>query len=161
MELSHLTQLSLLVYLTSIFVNVSHSITSTIPRAHKSPTNFMPSSVCNSFFIMPSAPSDIVDIISLLKPGKSLGPSSVPMRILKILSPLISTPLSHIINESFQSGIFPEKMKLATVIPLFKKGCSLTVSNYRPISLLSVFSKITEKIMYQCLYNSLTKYETI
>ena len=143
------------------FVNVSHSITSTIPRTHKSLTAFTSSRVCNSFFITPSAPSEVVDVISLLTPGKSLGPNSIPMRILKILSPLIFTPLSHIINESFQSGIFPEKMKLAKVIPLFKKGCSLTVSNYRPISLLSVFSKITEKIMYQRLYNFLTKYEIL
>ena len=102
---------------------------------------------------MPSAPSDIVDIISLLKPGKSLESNSVPMRILKILSPLISTPLSHIINESFQSGIFPEKMQLAKVIPLLKKSCSLTVSNYRPIYLLSVFSKITEKMKLYIIYN--------
>ena len=77
--------------------------------------------------------------------SKSLGPNSIPMKALKCLSPLISSPFSQIINKSFQSGIFPEKMKLAKVIPLFKKGCLLTASNYRPISLLSVFSKITEK----------------
>ena len=58
-------------------------------------------------------------------------------------------------NESFQSGIFPEKMKQAKVIPLFKKGCPLTTSNYRPISLLSVFSKIIEKLMHKRLYNFL------
>ena len=155
MELSHLIQLIGSIF-NKYFVNVSHSITSTMPRTHKSPNAFMFSRVCNWFVITPSAPSDVLDVISLLKPGKSLGPNSIPMRILKNL---ISTPLSHIINESFQSGIFPEKMKLAMVIPLFKKGCSLTVSNYKPISLLSVFSKISEKVMYQRLYNFLNKYE--
>ena len=59
------------------------------------------------------------------------------------------------INESFQSGIFPDKMQQAKVIPLFKKGCPMTASNYRPISLLSIFSKITEKLMYKRLYNFL------
>ena len=103
----------------------------------------------------------IDDIISLLKSGKSLGPNSIPMKILKSLSPLISSPLSQIINESFKSGIFPDKMKLAKVIPLFKKGCVLTASNYRPISLLSVFSKITEKAMYERLYIFLEKYEVL
>ena len=77
------------------------------------------------------------------------------MKLLKILSPHISSPLSHIINESFQSGIFPEKIQHAKVISLFKKGCPVTVSNYRPISLLSVFSKISEKLMYKRLYNFL------
>ena len=52
-------------------------------------------------------------------------------------------------------------MKVAKVIPLFKKGCSLTASNYRPISLLSVFSKITEKVMYKRLYKFLEKHKIL
>ena len=52
-------------------------------------------------------------------------------------------------------------MKLAKVIPLFKKGCSVTASNYRPISLLSVFSKITEKVMYKRLYDFLEKHSIL
>ena len=143
------------------FVNVSHDITKNIPRPYKSPVNFMGGRIVNSFFIAPSIPSDVSDIISLLKSGKSLGPNSIPMKILKCLSPLISSPLSQIINESFQGGIFPGKMKLAKVIPLFKKGCPLTASNYRPISLLSVFSKITEKVMYERLYKFLEKHEIL
>ena len=143
------------------FVNVSHDITKNIPRPNKSPVNFMGGRIENSFFIAPSIPSDVSDIISLLKSGKSLGPNSIQMKILKYLSPLISSPLSQIINESFQGGIFPDKMKLAKVIPLFKKGCPLTASNYRPISLLSVFSKITEKVMYERLYKFLEKHEIL
>ena len=91
----------------------------------------------------------------MLKTGKSLGPNSIPIKLLKILSRHISSPLSQIINESFLSGIFPEKMQHAKVIPLFKTGCPVTVSNYRPISLLSVFSKISEKLVYKRLYNFL------
>ena len=72
---------------------------------------------------------------------------------------MISSPLSLIINESF--GVFPDKTKLAKVIPLFKKGCSPTSSNYRPISLLSGFSKIAEKDMYERLYKFLEKHEIL
>ena len=61
------------------------------------------------------------------------------MKLQKILSPHISSPLSQIINESFLSGVFPEKMQHAKVIPLCKKGCPVTVSNYRPIPLLFGF----------------------
>ena len=143
------------------FVNVSHNITKNIPRPKKSPVDFMGDRIGSSFFIAPSVPLEISEIISLLKTGKSLGPHSIPMKILKILSPLISSPLSKIINESFQSGAFPDKMKLAKVIPMFKKGCPLTASTYRPISLLSVFSKITEKVMYERLYKFLEKHETL
>ena len=142
------------------FANVSHDITKNIPRSNKSPLSFMGGRVGNSFFTAPKVPTEISDIISLLKSGKSLGPNSIPMKILKSLSPVISSQLSQIINESFQSGLFPDKMKLAKVIPFFKKGCVLTASNYRPISLLSVFSKITEKAMHERLYKFLEKHET-
>ena len=143
------------------FVNVSHNITKNIPRSDKSPVDFMRNRIGNSFFTAPSVPLEISEIISLLKTGKSMGPNSIPMKILKTLSPLLSSPLSQIINESFQSGIFPDKMKLAKVIPLFKKDCPLTASNYRPISLLSVFSKIIEKVMYERLYKFLEKHEIL
>ena len=143
------------------FVNVSHDITQKIPRTRKSPLDFIHNRICDSFFIAPSAPSEISDIINMLKPGKSLGPNSIPVKLLKHLCPLISSPFSQIIDESFQSGIFPDKMKLAKVIPLFKKGCSVTASNYRPISLLSVFSKITEKVMYKRLHDFLGKHSIL
>ncbi len=137
------------------FVNVGNNVTKTIPRTMKSPMDYLGSSNGNSFFITPAVPMEISDIISMLKTGKSIGPNSIPTKLLKILSPHISSPLSQLINESFQSGIFPTKLQLAKVIPLFKKGCPLNSSNYRPISLLSVFSKIIEKIMYKRLYDFL------
>eukprot|EP00112_Aurelia_sp_Birch-Aquarium-sp1_P017348 Seg401.1 transcript_id=Seg401.1/GoldUCD/mRNA.D3Y31 product="Ornithine aminotransferase mitochondrial" protein_id=Seg401.1/GoldUCD/D3Y31 len=81
--------------------------TKNIPRSNKSPVDSMGDRVGNSFFTAPSVPFEISDIISALKSGKSLGPNSIPMKILKCLSPLIyALPLSQIINESFQSGIF-------------------------------------------------------
>ena len=67
------------------------------------------------------------------------------------ISPLLVT----LINESFLTGIFPDKLKIAKVIAIHKKGATDDPSNYRPISLLSVFSKIFEKIMHKRLYNFL------
>jgi len=60
----------------------------------------------------------------------------------------IVDPLTHIINLSMETGIFPSNLKLAKVIPVFKSGDKCLLNNYRPISLLSSFSKIFERIMY-------------
>ena len=64
-------------------------------------------------------------------------------------------PLLHIFNQSLQSGIFPDKLKIARVTPSFKKGSDSELGNYRPISVLPCFSKILEKIMYNRLYKHL------
>ena len=64
-------------------------------------------------------------------------------------------PLTCLINRSFKDGIFPNELKLARVVPIFKCGDSTAPSNYRPISILSFFSKIFEKLLYKCLLNFL------
>ena len=87
--------------------------------------------------------------------GKSSGPNSIPIKLLKVLDLQISNNLSILINESFEIGIFPEKLKIAKVIPIFKKGLASRKSNFRPISLLSVFSKLFEKLMHKRLYRFL------
>ena len=86
---------------------------------------------------------------------KSSGPSEIPIKILKISAPTIVPHLVSIFNLSFTAGIFPDLMKLAKVIPIFKAGSKLLVTNYRRISLLSVFSKIFEKIVHKQLYSFL------
>ena len=90
-------------------VNVADGVTKRIPRSQKSPLDYLQNENAHSFFIAPSAPHEVSDIIDALKIGKSLGPNSIPIKLLKILSPRISAPLSLIINESFLSGVFPEK----------------------------------------------------
>jgi hypothetical protein len=69
---------------------------------------------------------------------------------------IIKTPLADICNASFTSGTFPEMLKIAVVKPLHKKGDTREIQNYRPISLLSVFSKIIEKLMYIRLMSFIT-----
>jgi hypothetical protein len=66
-------------------------------------------------------------------------------------------PLVHIYNVSFEMGIFPDMMKLAKIIPLFKKGDRQDTHNYRLISILSAFSKILENLMYNRLLSFLKK----
>jgi hypothetical protein len=69
--------------------------------------------------------------------------------------------LTSIINSSFKTGIFPSELKIAKVVPIHKDGSKSEVSNYRPISLLSSFSKIFEKAMYARLINFLNSNNTL
>ena len=87
--------------------------------------------------------------------NKSTGPSSIPLNLLQIVADLIVFPLCHIINMSFSKGIFPEKLKIVKVIPLHKGGSMQDLNNFRPISLLSIFDKIIEKIIHKRLYHFL------
>jgi hypothetical protein len=74
------------------------------------------------------------------------------VKILKISSPFITAPLNYICNRSILSGSFPARLKYSVNKPLFKKG-DKDIQNYRPISLLTSFSKIFVKIIYARLSN--------
>ena len=108
-----------------------------------------------TFFLSSVAPEEVECLINSLQDGKAAGPYSIPVKLLKIISHQISIPFCMIINDSFLSGIFPNKLKIAKVIALYKKDSRDNSTNYRPISLLSVFSKLIEKIMYKRLYSFL------
>ena len=98
---------------------------------------------------------EVKNLIAALNPVKSVGPNSIPVKLLKILCPSLSHFLADIIIQSFQSGVFPDKLKVAKVKTIFKKGDYQQTSNYRPLSLLSIFSKIFERVMYKCLFKFL------
>ena len=84
------------------------------------------------------------------------------MRILKLLKLDIASPISTLINRSFEMGIFPTLLKTSKVIPIFKnKGSPMNVSNYRPISLLSNIERIYEKVMYSRLIAFLDSHNLI
>jgi hypothetical protein len=94
---------------------------------------------------------EIEKIINSLKIKVCSGYDEVSRKILKISAPFISSPLSYICNKSMLSGTYPSKLKYAMVKPLLKKGDKENVANYRPISLLTSFSEVFERIMYDRL----------
>ena len=137
------------------YVNFANEITKTIPLTPKSPLDYLTKRVSNSLFLTPVTEIEVKDIISILNPSKSVGPNSIPIKLLKVIGSSISPLLALLVNQSFQSGTFPDKLKIARVISLFKKGNPELPSNYRPISLLPILSKIFEKLMYRRLYRFL------
>ena len=107
-----------------------------------------------SAFFTQITPNEIIEIVRNLKNRSSSGFDEIDVKIVKKVIHIICIPLSNIFNSSMTSGIFPEKMKIAKVIPVYKTGSTESVNNYRPISVLPMFSKIYEK----CLYNRLLKF---
>jgi hypothetical protein len=95
---------------------------------------------------------DITCFINELKNGKSTGSDNIPISVLKEINNEISVPLEILFNKIMTSGVYPERWKIANVTPIHKSGKKTNVSNYRPISLLPIFSKLMEKFMYKTLY---------
>ena len=100
-------------------------------------------------------------IIKSLKPKNSAGYDGISTGLLKISSAFIISPLTFICNKSISLGVFPDRLKYAAVKPLFKKGDKNNISNYRPISSLSSFSKVFEKVMYNQLQEHLKKFNIL
>ena len=100
--------------------------------------------------------SELREAFQSLKSNKASGLDEINVNIVKRVFDIIESPLFHILDMSIKYGTFPNHMKIARVIPVFKSGDSSITSNYRPISILPCFSKILERIMYNRLYNYLT-----
>lgn len=142
------------------FVNAVKDLV--IPKITESKANL--SNICpvNTKFQFATVVEDqIVKIIMSLDNKYSTGNDDIPITVIKTALPFICTPLTHIINHSLISGIFPEKFKTARVIPIFKKGNVEDVKCYRPVSLLPVFSKILEKVVFNQFSNYLETNELL
>ena len=77
--------------------------------------------------------------------------NSIPAKVLKVIRKIVSPIISHIVNGSINSGIFPDYLKIAKIVPIFKSGNKYLIHNYRPISLLPLLSKIFEKVAHNQL----------
>ena len=115
----------------------------------------------NTFYINPTCSEEIITITSTLKPKLSSGHDNVTNKLVKQIIDYIASPLSHIFNLSFSTGVFPADMKMGKVIPLYKSGDDNKFDNYRPISILQSFSKILEKLMYKRLQSYLDRHNIL
>ncbi|ELT89824.1 hypothetical protein CAPTEDRAFT_94776, partial [Capitella teleta] len=94
--------------------------------------------------------NEITNIVTSSK-NSSPGWDGISMKVFKRCLPAVMDPMLFVINLSLQQGVFPTELKLAKVIPVFKKGQKILLCNYRPISVLPAISKILEKLMYSRL----------
>ena len=97
-------------------------------------------------FIRPVGALEVLNIVKNSKNKMSTDFNNVNMSIIKIVIDDIVEPFAFICNKSFETNIFPNEMKIAKVVPIYKGGDKTIFTNYRPISLLSQLSKILEKL---------------
>jgi len=115
----------------------------------------------HTMLLCPVTDKELVDTILNFQGKSSLDCHGMSMDILKKTAPNIIAPLLDICNQSFQQGKFPDMMKSARVIPIFKSGDKTDYNNYRPISLLPQFSKILEKLFNNRLDSFIQKFEIL
>ena len=97
----------------------------------------------------------ILKIIRSLNPNKARGWDEISIRMIKLSDVALVTPLKIIFTNCLRRGVFPEIWKCANVVPVHKKNEKNIKSNYRPISLLPIFGKVLEKLIYDSLYSHL------
>src|SRR3989441_3057399 len=137
--------------LNDYFCNVGTNLNAALPLSLPTSLHYnqyLPQSLPNSFVCDKFSLSEISNVITRLKERNSAGPDPFNAAfIYEFQFPLLS-PLCHIFNLSIETGKFPSLLKIAKTVPIFKKGDRTAVVNYRPISLLSIFCKIFETLVF-------------
>ena len=129
------------------FVNVGPKFSEKIPQpSDLSYKDFLKKNITSRFSFNLVNSNDIYKTIQKLKTKTSCGYDELSTKILKHISVFLTPLITIITNQSLITGIFPEKLKLAKVLPLYKKGSDVLFDNYRPISLLPSISKILDKM---------------
>ena len=147
--------------INNYFVNVGPQTEKGVPKVlNMTPDKFLRNRNQFNLLIAHISDEEVLKIIETL-PNKSVGPASIPLRLLKVVADIVVVSLCFIINLSFTTGIFPEVWKVAKVIPLHKGGSTEELNNFRPISLLSIFDKIIEKLMHLRLYSFLEEHQIL
>jgi len=141
-------------YFTSIGKNLAKEIKYS---GSKNYLNALTKDVNSIFQFKPISRTEIINIIKKMEGKSSCGYDNISTKLIKPINHLIAEPLSTLINESLKTGIFPDQLKIAKMLPIYKKNDRTLLSNYRPISLLPCFSKIYERVVFNQLYEYFEK----
>ena len=143
------------------FLNISPALANKIPSSNICHPVTDPSSQQNSFFMEPTSPIEVYRELMHLKENKANGPENIPTKYIKLASELIATALSHIFNQCLLEGKFPKKLKIAKIKPIHKSEPKELTTNYRPISMLSPFAKVFERLTNRRLTSYLSEFSII
>ena len=142
----------------AFFTNIGKNLADKINDApHKHFSDYLVSKPNTKFEFQPVEIKEVNKIISQLDSKNSSGYDSISNILIKSIVDIILKPLTVIINQCLKMGIFPNQLKIAKVVPIFKTGDDTLFTNYRPISLLPSTSKVVERVIFNQLY---TYFET-
>ena len=140
------------------FVNIGPNLADRIDTQDKPPfATYLQTKVESTFHFETINEQITMKLISDMKTKSSCGIDKMSLALLKACSALLVSPLTAIINQSLTSGIFPDDLKTAKILPVYKKEDEHYFDNYRPISLLPSISKVFEKIAHQQLFTYLSR----
>ena len=144
----------------TFFINIGPTLARKIPDTGKSPLIFMKNRVFDSMYVNEVTLEELHSVIKNLKES-SPGWDQISAKVVKSTYNNFKTPLLHVLNLSLLNGVFPSELKVARVIPLYKAGDSLLFSNYRPVSVLPLFSKVLERLMYNRLLSFVNEHKIL
>jgi len=149
----------------SYFATCATSLADSMPTSQKDPLRHIPEP-STEFSFESVDESTVLSELLRLKAKKATGLDNIPSKLLKDSAPVIVRPLTHIFNLSLATGEVPSDWKTAKITPIYKSGNRTNVANYRPVSVLSVTSKVLEKLVgnqvsrYMAQNNLLTVYQS-
>jgi potassium voltage-gated channel Eag-related subfamily H protein 8 len=117
--------------------------------------------ISDSLYLPELTKVDLLNVIHSMNNKKSTGLDGISASLLKRRAYYMIEPLLEIINASIKTGIFPSCLKKSVIKPNLKKGSTLDVNNYRPITLVPALSKILEKIISKWLLAFLEKHKIL
>ena len=138
----------------NFFIGVGPTLANKIPQQSRTPSSYLGNSSIYPMFLVPVSIEEITSMIQGLK-NSAPGHDDITADALRLCLPSITSPLVYILNLSLSQGVFPDELKIANVIPLYKADDRICFNNYRPVSLLCIFSKVFEKVMYNRLISFL------
>ena len=142
--------------LNQYFVNVGPNLANSITTSSLQPISYINNVAIPSFFMSPITETQVLNLFLGLDSNKVS--IDIPNNMIKIAAYELSPIFTNIFNESISTGVVPDILKISRITPIYKSGDTNEPHNCRPISILSVFSKVLERLVYNQLDSFLEKY---
>ena len=129
------------------FSTIGNSMANKLTNARTNPLDYIKHNKSSSLFMSPTTLDEIIKLIDNLDAKKAPGSDGIPCYLIKLTKLIIAPVLCNLFNVCMNVSSFPDIFKIAEVKSLFKGGDKRVRGNYRPISLLPLFSKLFEKVI--------------
>ena len=145
----------------NFYSSIANKLVKDLPKPNTKFQDYLKNPNKHELFLKEIDPGEIRDLLKDLDISKAADIYGFSPKLLKIGYDILCYPLAAVFNLSFSEGIFPTKLKCAKVIPVHKGDSKLLASNYRPISLLPILSKLLEKLMYTRVFGFVSEHNLL